>query len=86
MARLTVWVSLMLVVLVALGESSPFCCTQYQEHPIPVKYLKYYKVQEVTHHCNIKAIIFKTLKSKLVCADPDRKWVKIAQESVPEKP
>ncbi|XP_078120074.1 C-C motif chemokine 20 [Sander vitreus] len=85
MAKLTVWVSIMLVLLVALSESSPFCCTQYQENPIPVKFLKYYRIQEVTDYCNIKAIIFKTWRNKLVCADPHRKWVKIAQESVPEK-
>uniref|UniRef100_A0A8C9X719 C-C motif chemokine n=1 Tax=Sander lucioperca TaxID=283035 RepID=A0A8C9X719_SANLU len=90
MAKLAVWVSIMLVLLVALSESSkydfsPFCCTQYQENPIPVKFLKYYRIQEVIDHCNIKAIIFKTWRNKLVCADPDRKWVKIAQESEERK-
>uniref|UniRef100_A0A8D0CP30 C-C motif chemokine n=1 Tax=Sander lucioperca TaxID=283035 RepID=A0A8D0CP30_SANLU len=63
------------------GAAGPFCCTQYQENPIPVKFLKYYRIQEVIDHCNIKAIIFKTWRNKLVCADPDRKWVKIAQDS-----
>ncbi|XP_042353044.1 C-C motif chemokine 20 [Plectropomus leopardus] len=85
MAKLAVCVSVMLVLLVALTESSPMCCTQYQEHPVPVKLLKYYRIQEITDYCNIKAIIFRTVKNKLLCADPDKKWVKIAMDSVPEK-
>ncbi|XP_049889553.1 eotaxin [Epinephelus moara] len=85
MAKLTVCVSMMLLLLVALSESSPMCCTEYQENRIPVKFLKYYKIQEITDNCNIKAVIFKTVKNRLLCADPDKKWVKIAMETVPEK-
>ncbi|XP_044075123.1 C-C motif chemokine 20 [Siniperca chuatsi] len=86
MAKLTVCVSIIMMLLVALGESSPMrlCCTQYQENPIPVKVLKYYRIQEVTEDCNIKAVIFKTVKNRLLCASPDSKWVKKAMESVPQ--
>ncbi|XP_038550754.1 C-C motif chemokine 20-like [Micropterus salmoides] len=87
MAKLTVCVSVILVLLVALGESSPMrlCCTQYQDHPIPVKVLKYYRIQEVTEACNIKAVIFKTVRNRLLCANPDTKWVQKAMNSVPQK-
>uniref|UniRef100_A0A8P4KS24 Chemokine interleukin-8-like domain-containing protein n=1 Tax=Dicentrarchus labrax TaxID=13489 RepID=A0A8P4KS24_DICLA len=53
-----------------------FCCTQYHEHPVPVKVLKSYQIQKDTGFCNIKAVIFRTAKKKLLCADPDKKWVK----------
>uniref|UniRef100_A0A8C4D6D6 Chemokine interleukin-8-like domain-containing protein n=1 Tax=Dicentrarchus labrax TaxID=13489 RepID=A0A8C4D6D6_DICLA len=75
MAKVAVCVSIM-VLLVALGESSKFCCTQYHEHPVPVKVLKSYQIQKDTGFCNIKAVIFRTAKKKLLCADPDKKWVK----------
>ncbi|XP_035527245.1 C-C motif chemokine 20 [Morone saxatilis] len=87
MAKLAVCVSIILVLLVALGESSPvkFCCTQYNEHPVPVKVLKNFKIQKVTGFCNIKAVIFRTSKNKLLCADPDKKWVKDAMESITQR-
>ncbi|KAM7400760.1 hypothetical protein PAMA_005107 [Pampus argenteus] len=88
MAKLAVCVSILLVLLVALSESSPVknCCTQYHENPIPVKLLKYYTVQEITHFCNIKAVIFRTVKNRLLCANPDTEWVQRALVSVPKKP
>uniref|UniRef100_A0A8C2X232 C-C motif chemokine n=2 Tax=Cyclopterus lumpus TaxID=8103 RepID=A0A8C2X232_CYCLU len=84
MRKLILCVSVILVLLVALSDTSLICCTQYQKNPIPVKFLKYYKIQKLTDHCNIKAIIFKTLKNRLLCADPDKKWVQHAMESVPK--
>ncbi|XP_030017134.1 C-C motif chemokine 20 [Sphaeramia orbicularis] len=85
MANLAVRVSIVLVLLVALADSSPvkLCCTQYHESPIPVKALKLGTVQEITGFCNIKAVIFKTVKNKLVCTNPDSEWVKAAMETVP---
>ncbi|XP_068557743.1 C-C motif chemokine 7-like [Cebidichthys violaceus] len=83
--KLAVCVSVVLVLLVVLSDGSPTCCRRYQENPISVKFLKHYKIQKVTDHCNIKAIIFKTLKNRLLCGDPERKWVKDAMKSVPEK-
>nr|XP_046264127.1 C-C motif chemokine 20 [Scatophagus argus] len=85
MAKLTACVFLMLMVLTELTESSPFCCTQYQETPLPVQALKYYKIQRDTDYCNIKAVIFRTKRKRLVCANPDQEWVQKAMESVPEK-
>ncbi|XP_030259633.1 C-C motif chemokine 2 [Sparus aurata] len=85
MAKLALCVSVMLVLLVALGESGPLCCTRYQDHPIPVKRLKNYIIQEDTGYCNIKAVIFRTIKNKPVCADPDAAWVKEAMKVVPQK-
>ncbi|XP_070830174.1 C-C motif chemokine 20 [Chaetodon trifascialis] len=85
MAKLAVYGSIMLMLLVALGDSSPLsvCCTRYHESPVPVRLLKYYTIQDDVDYCNIKAIIFKTVKNKLLCANPDRKWVQKAMESVP---
>ncbi|XP_008332070.1 C-C motif chemokine 26 [Cynoglossus semilaevis] len=86
MVKHVVFVSvLLLVLMLALTESSPrMCCTQYNEKPIPVKFLKYYKVQEMRGYCNIKAVVFTTLKNRFVCANPNSKWVQRAMESVPE--
>ncbi|XP_041805908.1 eotaxin [Chelmon rostratus] len=87
MAKLIVCVSIMLVLLVVPGESSPVsaCCTQYHESPVPVRLLKCYTIQEDTDYCNIKAIIFKTRKNKLLCGNPDKKWVQEAMKTVPRK-
>ncbi|XP_078144058.1 monocyte chemotactic protein 1B [Centroberyx gerrardi] len=89
MPRLAVCLStlLVLVALVALGESSPkrFCCTQYTENPIQKRMLIHYRIQEDTGVCNIKAVVFRTMKGKLVCADPDRKWVQDGIEHIKTK-
>ncbi|XP_060940933.1 C-C motif chemokine 8 [Limanda limanda] len=86
MGKLTVCVSVLLMMMTTLSESSYMnpCCTQYNENPIPVRFLRCYIVQEVTNFCNLKAVIFKTLKNKFVCANPDSEWVQQAMESVPE--
>ncbi|XP_056276852.1 C-C motif chemokine 20-like [Pseudoliparis swirei] len=84
MRKLILCVSVMLVLLVALSNSSRICCRQYQHKPIHVKFLKHYTIQKLTDYCNIKAIIFKTLKNRPLCGDPDKKWVQKAMESVPE--
>ncbi|XP_067460749.1 C-C motif chemokine 20 [Thunnus thynnus] len=87
MAKLAVCVSVLLVLLVALNESSSMrsCCTKYQEKPIPVGRLIGYTIQEITDYCNIKAVMFKTVRNKLVCANPEAEWVKNAMASVPRK-
>ncbi|XP_070775559.1 C-C motif chemokine 19 [Enoplosus armatus] len=87
MAKLTLCVSIILVLLMTLGESSPMklCCTQYQENPIPVKVLKSYRIQKDTEGCNIKAVIFKTVKNRPFCANPDSEWVQKAMDFVPQK-
>ncbi|XP_076600224.1 C-C motif chemokine 20 [Chaetodon auriga] len=85
MAKLAVFVSIMLVLLVSLGDSSPLsaCCTQYHESPVPVRLLKCYAIQDDTDYCNIKAVIFKTVRNKLLCANPESEWVQRAMKSVP---
>uniref|UniRef100_A0AAZ1X875 Chemokine interleukin-8-like domain-containing protein n=1 Tax=Oreochromis aureus TaxID=47969 RepID=A0AAZ1X875_OREAU len=56
--------------------SRKYCCTRYQQKPVPVKWLKSYTVQD--DNCNIRAIIFKTVKNRHICANPEDKWVNIA--------
>uniref|UniRef100_A0A3Q0RQ58 Chemokine interleukin-8-like domain-containing protein n=1 Tax=Amphilophus citrinellus TaxID=61819 RepID=A0A3Q0RQ58_AMPCI len=58
-----------------------YCCTQYQKTAVPVKRLKSYTVQD--DYCKIRAIIFKTVKNRPVCANPDEQWVQEAMMSVP---
>ncbi|KAL3988415.1 transient receptor potential cation channel subfamily M member 4 [Sarotherodon galilaeus] len=84
MANFAVRVSVLLVLLlVALNESSSkkYCCTRYQQKPVPVKRLKSYTVQD--DNCNIRAIIFKTVKNRHICANPEDNWVKIAIPLLP---
>uniref|UniRef100_A0A3P8W9E0 C-C motif chemokine n=1 Tax=Cynoglossus semilaevis TaxID=244447 RepID=A0A3P8W9E0_CYNSE len=69
-----------LSVISALFKCPRMCCTQYNEKPIPVKFLKYYKVQEMRGYCNIKAVVFTTLKNRFVCANPNSKWVQRAMD------
>uniref|UniRef100_A0A668S5W1 Chemokine interleukin-8-like domain-containing protein n=1 Tax=Oreochromis aureus TaxID=47969 RepID=A0A668S5W1_OREAU len=49
--------------------SRKYCCTRYQQKPVPVKWLKSYTVQD--DNCNIRAIIFKTVKNRHICANPE---------------
>ncbi|XP_035026932.1 C-C motif chemokine 20 [Hippoglossus stenolepis] len=86
MGKLTVCVSVLLMMMMTLSESRRMnaCCTRYHESPIPVRFLRCYTIQEATHFCNIKAVIFKTVKGRFVCANPDSVWVQQARESVPE--
>ncbi|TWW73240.1 hypothetical protein D4764_15G0006340 [Takifugu flavidus] len=56
MGKLMLCVSV-LVLLLALTESSYFCCTQYHENPVSVEILKFYMIQEDTGYCNIRAVM-----------------------------
>ncbi|XP_062285007.1 C-C motif chemokine 19 [Scomber scombrus] len=84
MAKLAVCVSVLLVLMVALSETSPAkrCCTKYHDKPIPLRALKSYNTQEITQLCNIKAIIFMTIRDKQVCANPEAPWVIRAMASI----
>ncbi|KAF3699281.1 C-C motif chemokine 20 [Channa argus] len=86
MPKLAVCVCVLLVLLVPHTESGPVktCCTHYQEKPIPIKWLIDYTLQDFAQHCNIMAIIFRTVKNRCVCGNPDSDWVKHAMEFVPE--
>ncbi|XP_007567994.1 eotaxin [Poecilia formosa] len=87
MAKLAVCVSAVLLLLVALSETSyrgP-CCTKNYDKPIALKNLRSFTVQNDTEICNIKAIIFLTVKDKLVCANPEKPWVIRAMEYLKKK-
>uniref|UniRef100_A0A3Q1IJ91 Chemokine interleukin-8-like domain-containing protein n=2 Tax=Anabas testudineus TaxID=64144 RepID=A0A3Q1IJ91_ANATE len=91
MAKLIVCVSMLLVLLVALSQGNPLkmkmkatCCTQYHESPVPLRRLSYYIQQDITQNCNIYAIIFMTVRNKVVCANPETEWVQRAIEVTPE--
>uniref|UniRef100_A0A3Q3A7S0 Chemokine interleukin-8-like domain-containing protein n=1 Tax=Kryptolebias marmoratus TaxID=37003 RepID=A0A3Q3A7S0_KRYMA len=64
----------MFVILTFKGVR-PACCVKYHRHPMQPKFLEDYVVQKIGV-CKLKAIIFKTVKNRIVCADPNKKWVK----------
>uniref|UniRef100_A0A8C5GHE7 Chemokine interleukin-8-like domain-containing protein n=1 Tax=Gouania willdenowi TaxID=441366 RepID=A0A8C5GHE7_GOUWI len=51
------------------------CCTRYQKKQVQLNKLKSYVIQEITGYCNMKAVIFRTVKNRWFCADPKKKWV-----------
>ncbi|KAK3546733.1 hypothetical protein QTP70_033529, partial [Hemibagrus guttatus] len=50
------------------------CCFRYQTQAIPVKLVAAYAVTEL--QCTKSGIIFILKDGRMVCADPDNKWVK----------
>ncbi|KAM5165093.1 C-C motif chemokine 20-like [Mantella aurantiaca] len=68
------------VVLCVLGNAHVTfdCCYLYYKRPIPVKAIRSYTTQRSNEVCHINAIIFKTKKGKLFCADINDEWVKKA--------
>ncbi|XP_029970032.1 C-C motif chemokine 20 [Salarias fasciatus] len=89
MAKPTVCVSALLLLLLlgmlsegGLSQSAVPCCTRYSKTPMPVKLLTACTPQTDLGACNIKAIIFRTVKNRLVCADPEKRWVKKAMKSL----
>uniref|UniRef100_A0A669C238 Chemokine interleukin-8-like domain-containing protein n=1 Tax=Oreochromis niloticus TaxID=8128 RepID=A0A669C238_ORENI len=62
--------------ILSFKGSKKYCCTRYQQKPVPVKWLKSYTVQD--DNCKLRAIIFKTVKNRHICANPEDKWVNIA--------
>ncbi|XP_067309397.1 monocyte chemotactic protein 1B [Pseudorasbora parva] len=70
---------LLLCVWVTLSQSSSVrCCTKYTLQPFPVLRLKDFTQQDATRTCNINAVIFTTVKDRLICANPDDLWVQKA--------
>ncbi|KAK7159698.1 hypothetical protein R3I94_005897 [Phoxinus phoxinus] len=89
MSRLVLTSSALLLLLcfwVTLSQSSPVrCCTKYSSQPLPVHRLKDFSRQDGTMTCNIQAVIFTTVKGRLVCANPDDLWVQKAISHIQEK-
>ncbi|KAM7001586.1 C-C motif chemokine 26-like isoform 1-T1 [Passerculus sandwichensis] len=50
------------------------CCVEYNPGPLPLNRVKNYV--PTGSHCSKPAVIFTTIKNKLVCANPNDKWVK----------
>uniref|UniRef100_A0AAX7T9U5 Chemokine interleukin-8-like domain-containing protein n=1 Tax=Astatotilapia calliptera TaxID=8154 RepID=A0AAX7T9U5_ASTCA len=67
--------------ILSFKGSNKYCCTRYQQNPVSVKRLKSYTVQD--DNCKLKAIIFKTVKNRHICANPEDEWVKIAIQLLP---
>ncbi|NXE96683.1 CCL5 protein, partial [Menura novaehollandiae] len=50
------------------------CCVRTIDKPLPLGLVV--KSERTGSHCSPPAVIFTTIKDKLVCADPYEKWVK----------
>ncbi|NXA69048.1 CCL5 protein, partial [Mohoua ochrocephala] len=62
------------------ATSSPFsvnyyspCCVEYITRPLPLS--RVVKYEHTGSHCSLPAVIFTTIKSKLVCAKLNEEWV-----------
>ncbi|XP_054889634.1 C-C motif chemokine 17 [Poeciliopsis prolifica] len=87
MAKLAMCVSAVLLLLLALRATAyrgP-CCTKNFDNPIALIRLKSFTVQNNTEICNIKSIIFFTVKDKLVCTNPELPWVIRAMKYLKKK-
>ncbi|XP_047445368.1 C-C motif chemokine 3-like [Mugil cephalus] len=82
MAKVVACVSILLVLLATLGESSPIlCCTKYQPKAISLKVLKDYTIQ-TRDYCKLEAVIFTTIRGRYACGNPKDQWVQIAMEKL----
>ncbi|XP_064533744.1 C-C motif chemokine 5-like [Pseudopipra pipra] len=57
---------------ISLDHFGP-CCTEFITRPLPLRLVKSY--EHTGSSCSQPAVIFTTIKDKLVCANPDEKWV-----------
>ncbi|NWH33314.1 CCL5 protein, partial [Chloropsis hardwickii] len=57
---------------VSLNFYSP-CCVEYITRSLPLS--RVVKYEDTGSHCSLPAVIFTTIRDKLVCANPDDKWV-----------
>ncbi|XP_039588892.1 C-C motif chemokine 5-like [Passer montanus] len=71
---------LFVVVFCYQATSSPIslsfgpCCVAYITRPLPLS--RVVKYERTGDHCSLPAVIFTTIQDKLVCANPNDKWVK----------
>ncbi|NXP35552.1 CCL4 protein, partial [Leiothrix lutea] len=49
------------------------CCVEYLTRPLPLS--RVVKYERTGSHCSPPAVIFTTIKDRLVCAKPNDKWV-----------
>ncbi|KAM9322183.1 C-C motif chemokine 17 [Pholidichthys leucotaenia] len=86
MVKLAVCISVILVLLVALTETTPtrLCCTMTRKTEVPLRVLKSYTPHD--DFCKIRAVIFTTIKNTFICGNPDDEWVKNAMQVVPRFP
>ncbi|XP_042300418.1 C-C motif chemokine 5-like, partial [Sceloporus undulatus] len=60
------------------GDDQPlpgpgFCCTKYTSTKLPLDRVVGYEY--ANSRCAMPAVIFRTKKNKMVCANPAEKWV-----------
>ncbi|XP_048868518.1 C-C motif chemokine 5-like [Brienomyrus brachyistius] len=60
------------------------CCLSVSNTPIHRHRIAGYTVQEAGL-CPVRAVVFQTRHGKIVCADPDRKWVRRAIRRMDEE-
>ncbi|NWR19839.1 CCL5 protein, partial [Emberiza fucata] len=58
---------------ISLNSCGP-CCVEYIPRPLSLS--RVVKYEPTGSHCSLPAVIFTTIKDKLVCANPNDKWVK----------
>ncbi|MEE6487123.1 hypothetical protein FKM82_014807 [Ascaphus truei] len=62
------------------------CCLSYAKMINPTgfyKHVKYYKQQEVSESCNMRAVVFYLKRrNRVICANPQEKWVHILMKHV----
>ncbi|XP_047444832.1 monocyte chemotactic protein 1B-like [Mugil cephalus] len=86
MAKVVACVSILLVLLATLGESSPIlCCTKYQPKKISLRLLKDYTIQDI-NYCKLEAVIFRTIRGRYVCGNPHDWRVPPAMKKLPQRP
>ncbi|NXY22709.1 CCL5 protein, partial [Atrichornis clamosus] len=57
---------------VSLNSYGP-CCVEYISRPLPLS--RVVKYEHTGSHCSPPAVIFTTIKDRLVCANANDKWV-----------
>ncbi|XP_067233842.1 C-C motif chemokine 20-like isoform X2 [Chanodichthys erythropterus] len=66
--------ALVTLILFQVETVAATCCLSYTKHPRRCTVLKGYDIQGLTGGCDIEAIIFRTERGRLICADPKQHW------------
>ncbi|NXR83402.1 CCL5 protein, partial [Pycnonotus jocosus] len=59
------------------------CCYEYITRPLPLGRVTTYA--HTGSHCSAPAVIFTTIKKKLVCANPNDRWVQDIMNQLKDK-